>query len=249
MSSGTTPNVKRLTSLQERFVGSGFKDFNDREVLELFLSLCLPTKGTQRLLKLCLTEFKNIGEFLATSPAELKQLGIPPHAIIRIKLLHELPMEILRKKIIEQPYYRSSQEVFDYLYYSMRDLKNEVLKAIYLNSRNEIIDTVTLFEGTIKNVPIRPREIVEKAIKYGTVSTIFIHNHPSGDPTPSKSDKQFTRDLVFIGELIQISVLDHIVIGGNRYFSFADEGLIEKYRFDFLNFKIRRVSDSKLTSI
>ena len=120
----------------------------------------------------------------------------------------------------------------------------------YNQSRNELLSREVDYQKLILQVMAQQAYIiVEKAIKYGTVSTIFIHNHPSGDPTPSKSDKQFTRDLVFIGELIQISVLDHIVIGGNRYFSFADEGLIEKYRFDFLNFKIRRVSDSKLTSI
>ncbi len=121
-----------------------------------------------------------------------------------------------------------------------------VTKVIYLNSRNQIIDTHTLFEGTLpESIPIRPREIVEGAIRCGTAAIIFVHNHPSGDPTPSKSDKQFTRDLVFVGEIIQIKVLDHIIIGGNRYFSFADEGLIRKYELDFLNFKIRRVSDSR----
>ncbi|MFC1949788.1 RadC family protein [Chloroflexota bacterium] len=131
------------------------------------------------------------------------------------------------------------------LYHSMRDLKAEVLKAIYLNSRNQVIEAQDLFEGTLESIPIRPREIVENAISHGTAAIIFVHNHPSGDLSPSKSDKQFTRDLVFIGEIIQIKVLDHIIIGGNRYFSFADEGLIEKYGLDFLNFRIRNVGDSR----
>ena len=78
---------------------------------------------------------------------------------------------------------------------------------------------------------------------------IFVHNHPSGDPTLSKSDKRLTRDLVFIGNIIQIKVLDHIVIGGNRYFSFADEGLIQKYQDDFLNLRIRSLDDGALLSI
>ncbi len=157
--------------------------------------------------------------------------------------MQEVAREFLKEKIIDKPIYKSAQEIFDYLYHSMRDLKKEVLKAIYLNNRNQIIDTVDLFEGTLESIPIRPREIVESAITHGTAAIIFVHNHPSGDPAPSKSDKQFTRDLVFVGEIIQIKVLDHIIIGANRYFSFADEGLIEKYGLDFLNFKIRRVSD------
>ena len=129
----------------------------------------------------------------------------------------------------------------------MRDLDKEVLKAIYLNRRNQIIDTEDLFEGTLESLPIRPREIVESAIKHGAAAIIFAHNHPSGDPAPSKSDKRFTRDLAFVGEIVQIKVLDHIIIGGNTYFSFADEGLIEKYQLDFLNFKIKSVSDDQGT--
>jgi DNA repair protein RadC len=156
-----------------------------------------------------------------------------------IKLLHELPAEVLRLKIVEQPLYKSSKEIFDYLCYSMRDLKKEIFKVIYLNSRNQIIDTVDLFEGTLDSIPIRPREIVESAINHNATVLIFAHNHPSGDPTPSKSDKQLTRDLVFVGNILQIKVLDHIIIGGNRYFSFADEELIQKYEDNFLNLRIR----------
>jgi DNA repair protein RadC len=126
----------------------------------------------------------------------------------------------------------------------MRDLKKEVFKAIYLNSRNQIIDTEDLFEGTLEGIPIRPREIVESVIKHNAAAVIFVHNHPSGDPTPSKSDKRFTRDLVFMGNIIEVKVLDHIIIGGNEYFSFADEGLIRKYEDSFLNLKIRGVFDS-----
>ena len=118
------------------------------------------------------------------------------------------------------------------------------MKAIYLNSRNQIADTEDLFEGTLESIPIRPREIVESALKHSAAAIIFVHNHPSGDPTPSKSDKRFTRDLVFIGNIIEVKVLDHIIIGGNRYFSFADEGLIEKYEDSFLNLRIRGVFDS-----
>jgi DNA repair protein RadC len=82
------------------------------------------------------------------------------------------------------------------------------------------------------------------AIKHNAVSLIFAHNHPSGDPTPSKSDKRFTRDLVFMGGIIEVKVLDHIIIGGNKYFRFADEGLIAKYEDNFLNLRIRGVFDS-----
>ncbi len=244
MGSDTSEKQRPLTLLQKKFITSGLEGLDDRAILELLLSLALPYWESRKLAKECLVEFKDLSGFLAASPEELERVGITPNGMFCIKLLRELPAEILKKKVIEQPFYKSSKEVFDYLYYSMRDLKKEVLKVIYLNSRNQIIDTVNLFEGTLESIPIRPREIVEGTIRRGAAAVIFIHNHPSADPSPSKSDKQFTRDLVFVGEIIQIKVLDHIIIGGNRYFSFADEGLIQKYGLDFLNFKIKKVSDS-----
>jgi len=233
-----------LTPLQERFVKSGFEALNDQETIELLLCLVLPHRECSKLAKECIEHFKNLRGFLAASLEELEQAGLTPPCMFCVKLLHDLPVEVLKEKITEQPVHKSSREIFDYLYLSMRDLKKEVFKVIYLNSQNQIIDTVDLFEGTLESIPIRPREIVESAIKHNATALIAAHNHPSGDPTPSKSDKQLTRDLVFIGMLLPIRVLDHIIIGGNRYFSFADEGLIKKYEDNFLNLKIRGLFDS-----
>ena len=86
---------------------------------------------------------------------------------------------------------------------------------------------------------------MQGAIKYNAVSLVFVHNHPSGNPEPSGSDEELTRDLVYAGMVMQIKVLDHIIIGNNRYFSFAGEGLIEEYETDFLNLKVRGTSEGK----
>jgi len=127
----------------------------------------------------------------------------------------------------------------------MRDLKHEVFKAIYLNSQNQIIDTIDLFEGTVNSSAVSLREVMEGAIKYNAASLIFAHNHPSGNPEPSTSDKELTRDLVYSGKIMRIKVLDHIIIGDNRYFSFAGDGLLEEYEMDFLNLKLRGTSEAK----
>jgi len=127
----------------------------------------------------------------------------------------------------------------------MRDLKKEVFKVIYLNNQNQIIETADLFQGTISSGAVSPREVIGSAIYHNAASLIFVHNHPSGNPQPSRNDEQLTRDLVFAGSIMQIRVLDHIIIGSNTYFSFASEGLIEGYEMDFLNLKIRGVSETK----
>jgi len=234
----------RLTSLQKRFIRSGFESFDDEEIIELLISLCHPRK-CQQLAKACIQQFDGLRGLMSASSLELQRAGLSPPCIFSVRLLHELPEEVLRQKIIEKPVYKSSEEIFDYLYYSMRDLKIEVFKVIYLNKRNAIVDAVDLFEGTLDSIPIRPREIMESAIAHNATGLIFAHNHPTGDPTPSKTDKQLTRELVFVGMVMQIKVLDHLVIGENRYFSFADEKLIEQYEDDFLNLRIKALFEAE----
>ena len=240
-----TTSIKQLTPLQRWFIKSGFEGFSNGEIIELLLSVILPFNKSVILAKRSLTRFKSLVEFLSASPQALEEIGIPPYVIFCIKLLRELPTEVLRHKIIEKPFYTSSKEVFDYLYYSMRYLKKEVFKVIFLNNQMNIIDAANLYEGKLDHVPIRPREIVENASKHNATALIFAHNHPSGDPAPSKLDKQLTRDLAFVGTILQIRVLDHIIIGHNTYFSFADAGLIEEYELDYLNLKLRGTSRAR----
>jgi DNA repair protein RadC len=235
-----------MTPLQERFTRSGFEGLTDQDAIELLLSLVLPHREGKKKAKDCIENFTNLRGFLSASHQELERVGITPPCMLYIKLLHELPAEVLRQKIIEQPSYKSSKEVYDYLNYSMRDLKNEVFKAIYLNNRNQILDIADLFEGTLDSIPIHPRDIVESAINHRATALIFAHNHPAGDPAPSKQDKQLTRDLVFVGSILQIKVLDHIIIGNSHYFSFADQGLIEKYEDSFLSMKIRSLFEKQI---
>jgi DNA repair protein RadC len=120
-----------------------------------------------------------------------------------------------------------------------------VTKVIYLNSQNQIIEIVDLFEGTVNSSVISPREVMAGAIKHNAASLIFVHNHPAGNPEPSGNDKEVTRDLVYAGSIMRIRVLDHIIIGNNKYFSFAGEGLIEEYELDFLNLKVRGTAEGK----
>jgi DNA repair protein RadC len=232
--------------LREKFLRSGLSGFHDYEIIELLLTLGSPRKDCKQQAKEVIKKFKTLRAALVASPEELQQIeGIGPHSAFGIKLVREVAAEFLRQKIVDKPVYKSAKEIFDYLYHSMRDLKKEVFKVIYLNTQNQIIDTADLFEGTVNSSSISPREVIENAIKHNATSLIFVHNHPSGNPEPSPNDKQVTRDLVFAGNITQIKVLDHIIIGGNKYFSFAAEGLIEEYELDFLNLKTTGTSEAK----
>ena len=226
--------------LRDKFIRSGLTGFHDYEIIELLLTLGSPRKDCKQMAKEAIQKFKNLRGVLEASIEELQEIkGIGPHNAFGIKLVQEVAREFLKEKVIDQPIFKSSQEMFAYLYHSMRDLKKEVFKVIYLNSRNQIIDTTDLFEGTVNGGVISPREVMESAIKHYASSLIFVHNHPSGNPEPSRNDKELTRDLIYAASIMRIKVLDHIIIGNNKYFSFAQEGFIEECELGFLNLKIK----------
>lgn len=232
--------------LRERFLKSGLSGFHDYEIIELLLTLGSPRRDCKPQAKEVIKKFKTLRGALAASPGELEEIeGIGPHSIFGIKLVREIAAEFLRQKTIDKPVYKTGREIFDYLYHSMRDLKTELFKVIYLNSQNQIIEVSDLFEGTVNASSIYPREIIKAAIKHNAVSLIFVHNHPSGDPEPSKYDKEVTRDLVFAGNVMRIRVLDHIIIGNDRYYSFAAQGLIEEYETDFLSLRTTGTAEAK----
>ncbi len=232
--------------LREKFIKSGIGGFHDYEIVELLLTLGSPRRDCKKQAKEVLKKFKSLRGVLEAPLEELQQInGIGSHNAFGIKLVQEVARRFLKDKIIDKPVYKSAQEIFDYLYHSMRDLKKELFRVLYLNSQNQIIEIGDLFEGTITGSAVSPREVMESALKHDAASLVFVHNHPSGNPEPSQNDKQVTRDLVYAAAIMQIKVVDHVIIGDNRYFSFAGEGLIEQYELGFLGLKIKGVSEAK----
>jgi len=224
--------------LRERFNQSRLSAFLDYEIVELLLTLGTARKDCKPQAKEAIERFKTLRGVLEAPPEELQKIkGITDHNIFVIKFMQEIAREFLKEQVLDKPYCRSSKEVFDYLYHSMRDLKREVFKVMFLDAQNGVVEIADLFEGTLNASAIYPREIIQGAVKHNAAALIFVHNHPAGNPQPSDNDKQITQDLVFAGNMMQIKVLDHIVIGENRYFSFADAGLIEQYNSDFLSLK------------
>jgi DNA repair protein RadC len=232
--------------LRDKFLRSGLAGFHDYEIVELLLSLGTPRRDCKVPAKEAVKKFQTLRGVLEATPEELQQIdGIGAHSAFGIKLVQEVAREFLKARILDKPFYRSSQEVFDYLYHSMRGLKKEIFKVIYLNAQNQIIDTVDLSEGTLNSSSVSPREVIEGALKSHGTALIFVHNHPSGNPEPSTNDRGLTRELIYAGKLLRLRVLDHIIIGDNRYYSFAAEGLIEEYETDFLNIMLRGMAESR----
>jgi DNA repair protein RadC len=218
--------------LRQKFLKAGLDGFLDYEIVELLLTLGTPRRDCKEQAKEALREFKSLGGVLEASPHDLQRIqGIGPHNVFGLKFVQEVSRRFLREKMMSRAFCRSSREVFDYLYHSLRDLKREIFKVLFLDAKNQILEEKTLFEGTVDSSAVYPREIIRDALRYEASALVFVHNHPSGDPEPSLCDKELTRDLVFAARVMQLKVLDHIVIGNNCYFSFADHGLVEEYEF------------------
>ena len=145
----------------------------------------------------------------------------------------ELSERYLRENIKQKPIVENSKEVFDLLYQTMRDLDYELLKVILLNGQNQVIDVIDVFRGSITSSSVYPREIIKLGLKYSASALVLVHNHPSGIPKPSEDDKHLTRKLIFGCMTTEIEVHDHIIIGDNQYYSFADEGLVQSYEREF----------------
>jgi DNA repair protein RadC len=220
--------------LRERFLKSGLEGFQDYEIIELLLSLGTPRRDTKTQAKEAIRRFKSLRGVLEASAEELDDIdGVGQHSIFGIKFTQAVARQFLKERSLEKPVCSSSREIFDYFYISMRDLKKEVVKSVYLNAQNEILDIQDLSQGTVDSSYLYPREVMEGAIKNHAVSFVLVHNHPSGNPGPSEADKDLTRKMVYIGSLMQIKLLDHIIIGDNRFYSFAGEGAVERCEQEF----------------
>jgi len=236
--------------LRERFNKSGLGGFLDYEIVELLLTLGTPRKDCRQQAKEAVRRFGALRGVLEAPADQLVAIdGIGPSDVFVISFVRELAREFLKLQVLDKPFCRSSKDVLDYLSLAMRDLKKETFKVLFLNAQNQILGVEDLFEGTLTSSAVYPREIIAKAIQHGAASVIFAHNHPSGNPEPSDHDRQITRDLVFAGNFTQIKVLDHIIVGDNRHFSFADEGLIEKYQHDFTTLSAPRTTQTSAGTV
>ena len=201
------PQKGHRKRLREKFLKSGLAGFHDYEIVELLLSLGTPRKDCKQSAKQAVERFKTLRGVLEAPREELQQIkGIGAHSIFGFKLVQEVAREFLKEQITGGPVYRSSQEVFDYFYHSMRDLKKEVFKVLYLNTRHQIIEIADLFHGTVDGSVVHPREVIESALEKNAVALIFAHNHPSGSIEPSQSDRQLTKDLVYAASIMQLVV-------------------------------------------
>lgn len=222
--------------LRSRFMDAGLSGFQDYEVIELLLSLLTPRKDCKPAAKAAIRKFKTFQGVMEASDRELADIpGIGSVNSFGIKLIKEVADRYLEKKIIHKDPVNNSKALFDYLYLSIGGKNRECFKTIFLDAKNRIITAKNLFTGTLTASAVYPKEIMRAALDQHAAALIFAHNHPSGDPMPSREDISLTRQLVFAGRMMEIKVHEHLIIGDGRYFSLADEGYIARMNIEYDN--------------
>lgn len=224
-----TPTEHRK-SLKERFKKGSLEGFNNYEILELLLTYAVPKRDVKPLAKSMLKRFRGIRGVFDASAEELKTVeGMGDNAAVLIKLVKEITGVYLKERMMGSDVMRCTKDVLDYLNMTLSGERVEKFLAIYLNARNEVLSVETLHEGTINQTAVYPRKAIEKAFKHNARSVIFVHNHPSGDATPSNVDRQLTRVLDRAALAVDLLVHDHLIIGKNKHFSARENGWIIGY--------------------
>jgi len=213
---------------RERLIKEGPQVLSDAQLLAILLRTGSDQANAVQLAIDLLEQFHGLNNFSNLTIKELCSIrGIGPAKAAQLKAALELGRRSLAPSTTEQTKIRSSQDIFRHFAPSFRHLKKEIFKIILLDQKNKIIRDVLVSEGSLTLTVVHPREVFNPAVRDSAASVIFLHNHPSGDPTPSHEDRELTRRLVAAGELMGIQVLDHVIIGENRYFSFSDSGDIK----------------------
>ena len=215
--------------LRERFISGGLEGFHDYEVVELLLTLGTPRKDCKDAAKAALRRFKTLRGVFEASGSELEEVdGIGPKNSFGIKLIKASADRYLRSRVLGKKSLGNADEVLEYLKYSMADRTRECFLVIFLDAKNRVLETQILFEGTLTASAVYPREVVRAALEYHAAALIFVHNHPSGDPSPSREDLDITHRLIRACRVMGLTVHEHLIIGREGYYSFADQGHIAR---------------------
>lgn len=213
--------------LRDRFMNGGGDALPDYELLELVIAQAIPRGDVKPLAKDLIARFGGFSEVIAADPARLAEItGVGPALISQFKIVQEAAKRLARGKVMKRPVLGSWDALIDYCSIAMSHNPVEQVRVLYLDKKNVLIADEMQQQGTIDHTPIYPREVVKRALDLGATAMILVHNHPSGNPQPSKADIDMTRQVVTAARSLNIVVHDHVVIGKGQYASFKSLGLL-----------------------
>ena len=213
-------------SLSENVLLSHPDILEGQDLLEMILNGSLPGRDIKQLSQALISKYQNLAGVIASPPAELQTMnGLTKTDVVALKLIQCCVVNVLRQEVLAQPVLSGWDDLIDYLTVKLRHERIEALHILFLNGKNGLIADETVSQGTIDYTPAFPREIVRRCLELHAAAMVLVHNHPTGDPSPSESDKRFTRSIERAAATMGIFLHDHIIVGRFGYRSFRREGL------------------------
>lgn len=199
----------------------------DYELLELVLFRAIPRQDVKPLARLLLDTFGDLNRVLSASPARLKSVsGVGEAVVCELKIIEAAAHRLSRAKVLHRPVLSGWDALLDYCHTAMAHRETEQFRALYLDRKNTLIADEAQAEGTVDHVPVYPREIAKRALELNASALILVHNHPSGDPTPSALDIETTRLIQAACRTLDVALHDHLIIGKEREVSMRSDGYI-----------------------
>jgi DNA repair protein RadC len=218
-------NAGHRERLRARFLKSGAGSLPDYELLELTLFAAIPRRDTKPLAKQLLARFGSYAEVIA-APRQRLMEGVGEAVVNQLKIVEAAAARLTQAQVIGKPALSSWSALIDYCMATMARAPAEEFRVLYLDRKNVLIADEVQAKGTVDHAPVYPREIIKRALEHGASALILAHNHPSGDPTPSKADIAMTQEIAQAAKALKITIHDHLVIGRGGHASFKSLGLL-----------------------
>ena len=213
--------------LRDRFLTDFGTGFSDYELVELLLFTALPRTDVKPLAKALIAQFGSYSDLLFASPSEIKQVpGAGDATVVALKSVQAAAIRLARTQVVSKPILSSWMQLIDYCYIAMAREKREQFRVLFLDRKNVLITDEVQQTGTVDHTPVYPREIIKRALELDASAVIVVHNHPAGDPTPSREDIDMTKEIREAGERLGIVLHDHLIIGKKGHASFKSLGLL-----------------------
>ncbi|HUZ65790.1 MAG TPA: DNA repair protein RadC [Acetobacteraceae bacterium] len=213
--------------MRARLLSAGPDSLADHELLEMVLFLALPRVDTKSVARLLLARFGSFAAAIAAPLPDLRRIeGMGEAGAAALKTVQAAALRLARSEIMDRPVLASWDRLMDYLTASLARERIEQFRVLFLDNRNRLLADEMQARGTVNHTPVYPREVVKRALELHATALILVHNHPSGDPTPSVDDIAMTREIVSAAGALSIVLHDHVIIGNGTWTSFRKAGLL-----------------------
>jgi DNA repair protein RadC len=213
--------------LRERFFAGGPDAMPDYELMELVLFAAVPRRDVKPLAKALIARFGSFAEAIAAPRERILEVeGSSEGVATQLKIVEAAALRLSRTRLLGRPALASWNALIDYCAAAMARAPKEEFRVLFLDRKNVLIADEVQSSGTVDHTPVYPREIVKRALELGASAIILVHNHPSGDPTPSRPDIEMTRDVTAAAKALRIAVHDHVIVGRSGHVSFKALGLL-----------------------